>query len=485
MNRKNSPARAPGRSAWLQAAIAAATAGVMLALPAHSEVELEPRLGITAMWMDNVNLAQSPAPKQEEYIGQVTPGLRLEQSGRRVNTFLNYEAQALFYEKDGDRNEVFHQGDLGMNIEAVPDWFFLDLGGRYAQSIVDPTQPANRGNLFGVGNLVDTAAATITPSLQHAFGEVELSAAYTRGFVDYRGALDDGTAVPDQAEDSDNEEANLSLGMDDRNAPVTWQARYHWEQAEYDSLLPFEYERADGELGVRITRSLRLLGRGGAESDPRTLVAEGGLDESFWEAGFSWSRDERNELRLLVGERFFGTSYEALLRLSGRILSAQFGYDQEPTTQAQRFALRKPPTAMDPEPIPDPEFGRVEAEAYLSKRLSGQLGLTGRLTEIYLNVLSEQREYLRLAGTEDRLRSVDLSVSRRFGARTTGEIGANLLKADVREGGSYDEQAYRISVSRQVGQRTALFLAADHVERSGDLQDYDANWVSLGLQMTF
>jgi hypothetical protein len=28
-------------------------------------------------------------------------------------------------------------------------------------------------------------------------------------------------------------------------------------------------------------------------------------------------------------------------------------------------------------------------------------------------------------------------------------------------------------------------LAGYHLERSGDLQDYDSNWVSLGLQMTF
>ncbi len=485
MSHKNSPARVRVRSARLHLAIAAAIAGATAALPAHAELELVPRLGLTAMWMDNVDLAQPPTPKQEEYIGQVTPGLRLEQTGRRVNTFLDYEAQALFYEQNSDRNEIFHNGNLGLSIEAVPDWFFVDVGGRYAQSIVDPTQPVSRNNLFSVGNLVDTASGTITPSLQHTFGKVALGADYTRGFVDYRDTLDDSGATPGQAEDSDNEAANFSLGSSDRGATIRWLGRYRWERVEYDTVLPFEYERADGELDVRVTNSLRLIGRGGLESDPSEPVAQGGLDESFWEAGFSWSRDERNELRLLVGERFFGTSYEALLRLSGRIVSAEFGYNEDPTTQSQRFALRELPTAMDPEPVPDPSFGRIEPETYLSKQLYGQLGLKGRFTEITLRLTSEEREYLTLAGAEDRFREAELSASRRFGARTTGEIGASLVKADLREGSSYDEDLYRISLSREIGQRTALVLAGYHLERSGELQDYDANWVSLGLQMTF
>jgi uncharacterized protein (PEP-CTERM system associated) len=485
MNHRNNPVRARVRSTQLRVAIAAAIVGVAAALPAHAELEMTPRLGLTAVWMDNVDLAQSPTPKQEEYIGQITPGLHLEQSGQRVNTYLDYEAQALFYEKNSDRDEIFHHGDLGLSVEAVPDWFFVDVGGRYAQSIVDPAQPANRGNLFGVGNLIDTASATITPALRHTFGKVDLVADYTRGFVDYRDTLDDGAAIPAQAEDSDNEEANFSLGSSDRGAFVTWLARYRWERVEYDTVLPFEYERADGEIGLRVTNSLRLIGRGGVESDPTQLVATGGLEESFWDAGFSWSRDEGNELRLLVGERFFGTSYEALLRLSGRFLTAEFGYNQDPTTQSQRFALRELPTAMDPEPVADPVFGRVDAETFLSKRLYGELGLKGRFTEIRLLVTSEEREYVRLAGIEDRFRSVELSASRRFGARTTGEIGASVMKADLREGGSFDEDLYRISLSRELGQRTELVLAGYHLERSGDLQNYDSNWVSLGLQMTF
>ena len=118
----------------------------------------------------------------------------------------------MFYGKDSDRDEIFHHGDLGLSVEAVADWFFVDVGGRYAQSIVDPAQPANRNNLFGVGNLVDTASATITPALRHTFGKVDLLADYTRGFVDYRDTLDDGVALPAQTQDSDNEEANFSLG---------------------------------------------------------------------------------------------------------------------------------------------------------------------------------------------------------------------------------------------------------------------------------
>jgi uncharacterized protein (PEP-CTERM system associated) len=469
------------------AAVLAALATAAVCSPAAAETTFEPYFGLDLMWLDNINLAGPGETKEEEYIGQVAPGLRLSQKSQRLETYLDYRLQALFYEEDDDLNEVRHNAGLSADLTAIEDWLSVGVDGSYFQSLVDPQRPANSNNLFSVGNVSDTLAARITPRVQHRFGPVDLDASYSYGIVDYQ---DDSDTTQAQLDDSENEEAVGQLSSADQEALVTWLARYEYQHAEYDTSLPFEYERALGELGLRIVPGFRLIGRGGVESDPFDVLADGGLEESFWAAGFQFRRGERFELRVLGGERFFGTSWEALMRTKGRVLEFELGYEETPTTQNQRVAMRdvqEPDPALPVEPVPPDAafFGRATSETYLLKRASAQLAATGRLTRIGLDVSAEEREYVLLGGLEDKFRAGRVFVNRRFGARTVGEISASLVRGDVREGGEYRDSAYDLRLSREIGSSTTVSLTLHRLSRSGDLDEYDANWVSLGLLMTF
>ena len=472
----------------VSAAVVAALAGVVACGTAAAETTFQPYFGLDLTWLDNLNLAGPDETKQEEYVAQVTPGVRLKQQTRRLDLYLDYRLQALFYEDNSDLNDVLHNAGLGADITAVEDWFFVGFDGSYFQSLVDPERPANSGNLFNVGNTSDTAAGRITPELRHRFGGVLLDASYSLGIVDYRDTPE--TQQSTLLEDSRNEEGIAELSTADDDALVTWLAHYEYQHAEYDFSLPYEYERAFGEIGVRVARGLQLIGRGGAESDPFTVPANGGLEESFWEAGFQWGRGEGFELRVLGGERFFGTSWDALLRMKGRILEVELGYEEMPTTQTQRVAMRDvqaPDPALPVEPVP-PEaalFGRATSEIYLLKRAYGTLTAVGRLTRIGLDVSSEEREYIQLAGIKDEFRTGRLFVNRRFGSRTSTELSVRIVDSDLRDGNKYRDEIYDLEMSREIGVRTTASLAGHHLSRSGDLDEYDANWVSLGLQVNF
>lgn len=469
-----------------RAAVVAALAGAAVCGPAAAETTFQPYFGLDLMWLDNLNLAAPGQTKQEEYIAQVAPGLRLTQKTQRLDAYLDYRLQGLFYEEESDLNDVLHNASLSADLTAVEDWFFVGLDGSYFQSLVDPERPANAGNLFNVGNISDTAAGRITPELRHRFGGVLLDASYSLGIVDYRDDSDQSVLL----DDSRNEDGVAQLSTADQDAPVTWLARYEYQHAEYDVALPFEYERALAEIGVRIGSSLRLIGRGGEESDPFDVPANGGLEESFWAAGFEWRRGERFQLRVLGGERFFGTSWEALLRANGRVLQAEVSYEETPTTQTQQVAMRDvkaPDPALPVEPVPPDAslFGRTTSEVYLLKRAHAALTAVGRLTRIGLDATSEQREYVQLAGIEDEFRSGRFFVNRRFGSHTSAELSAGIVDADLRDGSQYRDETYDLTLSRELGSRTTVSLAGHHLSRSGDLEEYDANWVSLGLRMTF
>jgi uncharacterized protein (PEP-CTERM system associated) len=483
MKQKKTSAR---RSITVTGAVLVALAGAA-AMPAAAEATFEPSLGLDLMWLDNLNLASAEEAKQEEYIGQVTPGLRLTQTSRRFDAYLDYKLQALFYEKDSEQNDAFHNASVSADITAVEDWFFIGMDGSYFQSIVDPEQPVNTNNLFNVGNTSDTAAGRITPQLRHRFSSVQVDASYSLGWVDYR---DSGTSQQTLLDDSRNEDAVAQLSSADAEATVTWLARYDYQHAEYDVSLPFEFERAFGELGVRVAEGLRLIGRGGVESDPFSVPADGGLEESFWAGGFSYSRGQRLDLQVLVGERFFGTSYDAVLRSRGRVLQLEVGYSESPTTQTQRVAMRDvqtPDPALPVGPVApeDALFGRATSEVYLLKRAYAQLAATGRVTRVGLDVSAEKRKYVLLAGIEDEFRSGRLFLTREFGQRTSGEVSVGIVETDLRDGGSFRDQQYDLRLSREIGARTSVSLAGHHLRRGGDIDEYDANWVSIGMQMTF
>ncbi|MGQ0834931.1 MAG: TIGR03016 family PEP-CTERM system-associated outer membrane protein [Gammaproteobacteria bacterium] len=449
-----------------------------------AESRFSPRVSVSAVWTDNFLLVSPPEPKDEELIGQVRPGFEFVRDSPRLRAFVDYELQALYsaqYESDA---EVYHKGNLGVVLRAVPDWLSVDLAGVYQQSVVDPTQPHNVDNLFRVANTADTFSARVTPALHHAFRAIRLDAEYSYGVVEYKGI--DGTDPLDPSlAESTYQDASLSLGSSDAEAALTWSARYRAHRVDYDEFQTFEHERADAELGLRVARALWLIGRGGLESDPLESIRDGGLDDTFWQAGFAWRRSEQDEFRLLAGERFFGTSYEAVWRRVGRSVNWDVSYTEEPTTQAQELVLRETPDAEDVL-TPDRPFDRPGSDVYLLKRLAGRLGLSGRITEIALEVHSERREYIIASGIEDRIRGASVIVTRALGPRVRAELESGIDENELREGSEFDERYYSLKLSRRLGTRTSADLTIRRSERSGAIQaGYEVNWVVLGVQASF
>jgi hypothetical protein len=68
-------------------------------------------------------------------------------------------------------------------------------------------------------------------------------------------------------EDSTDQSASLSFGTWERGAQFSGRVFYDWERSEYETALPFEYERAGLDAGFRISRTLVFVGDFGRESD--------------------------------------------------------------------------------------------------------------------------------------------------------------------------------------------------------------------------
>ena len=453
---------------------------------ARADTHFEPHIGFDVTWTDNVELAGPGIPKRDELIGQLRPGIRLLHDGQNLTAYLDYELQAIYFQNQSD-SQVFHHGDLGVQYAVLPDWFFIDVGGSRNQTVVDPRQPINAGNMFQTGNLADSTSGQVSPILQHRFRAVELEASYTRGFLRYSRAntVAPTTPVNLTLDNSQNQSANFSLRSPDPDAPVTWDATYRHDKVDYDLAQTYEYDRAYAEVGFLVGRGFRLLAQGGRESDPRKNVSTGGLDEGSYKGGFEWRQGERNEVRALVGHRFFGRTYEGLWRYTGRVLDSQVSYNEGPTTQTQERVVRGITAPTDFPPGLDPNFSRATSDVYLSKLLNARIGLRGRVTDIFLSGNWERRDYLLLGDVQDKTTGANLLVSRRLGPQVTVEATVGYADSHLREGDAYQDKTYSLRMRRQIGNKTQLTLTGNRIERTGGTQPYTANWVLLGIEMNF
>jgi hypothetical protein len=489
----HSPAGGRARAVLAGASILGAWTAPALADPPDAGTvtygtTIVPHLGAAASWTDNILLAP-PGDTADAEIWQLLPGIYLKHDSQNFHITLDYEVQGYFYDGGEHGHQIFQNGNLFADTQLLPDWFFVDLGGNKAQGTVDPNVSPAVSALFPTGNLANETSASATPIIRHKFEYVQLDARYGWGFTRYQNI----GAVPYELPNTDNQDGSFRLSSIDQNARVTWDASYLRQTTTYTDVVEPRWldEDANADLGVLVAPGLRLLGQYGRESDLLTSVSAGGFGATSWSGGFDWTPDLLNEVKLMAGRRFFGNTYEALVKHQSRLLTLQVSYSEEPETFSNRFLPQGP--SNDLVVIPGvPQFQRLTSDAYLMKLLDARLALTGRLTEIGLDVFSSEQNYFTVNGIQsllpvaDQYRGASLYMTRHMGAQLQGMLSATFDHTDLREGAAsaYNDQHYTARLTDQVGLRTTVTLSLDHWVRTGS-QLFTVNMVTLSANMYF
>lgn len=450
-----------------------------------------PSIGIDGSWTNNIDLAPPGEPRDSGELWDAEPGFSLTHDSSREHAVLDYTMHALYFSEGG--HEILHTGSLLSTTQVMPDWFELDLSGQRTQGPVSAAVPYNLQYLFPVANLADFTTGLVKPLLKHTFGEVKVEASYTQG-------ISDSSSIAGQLSQqykSSERDADFTATSADRNQRLTWTVDYQRQRQDYQSPYDEEYlyEESRAELRLLVGSSLRLIARGGVESNPETGIGEGGLGSPLWAAGFDWSTGPRDDLSLLAGHRFYGSTYEALWRRQTRLLNLQVTYSEEPTSQEAQMmqgSLAGTPAVVVPG---TPIVTQLTPDVFLDKSLNAAATLTGRLTSIGVSINSDERSYFTngavipaaVALADDyRERSATLYASRRLGPLMSAALTATVGRVGLGEAqGTYDTYQYTASLTRMLGRRTSAYLRASQVQQFGTIAEYRATIVSLGFNMAF
>ena len=331
------------------------------------------------IYTDNIFL-DVEGEEQSDTVYTIRPELFLTTDGDRIKADIRYRPEAYFYRTNSDANGVFHVVDAIMTSALVRDRLFLDLSGANYQSIISPVGHFPTSNVPISTNRVDTRIFEVRPYWQQRVGSADLHAELS--YTD--------TKYDDEAFQSNNVgNGTFRLNNFRRQQGFAWGVSYDHTRSDYEFSSPWEYQRASANLGYWVTGTTRLFVEGGAETDPDNLL-EPNMDETFWEAGFQFTPNQRFNTEAAIGERYYGTSLRVSADYTMRRGSMSFDYNETPSTDAQLPTGRRPIEDTDDLDGALDEPGR--SDRFLRRRLDWSMNLELAKSDLTFHVFAEKRE---------------------------------------------------------------------------------------------
>jgi len=453
----------------------------------------EPRLEGAIQYANNTNLASSGGDSAAGI--ELAPGVYAAYNSGQFTGALDYSLIGRLWD-DGDLDDVTHALAANGRWNAIPELFFIGANASYGDTLIDSQGGGNYGNLgvFNSGNITEQATASIRPTLQKQFKDFEFRAAYSYGRVWYMDkgkgqAPSDPQFTSYARDDSQNQSADVSLGLIPGQRRYFGKAFYTWNRSEFDRSLPFEFERAGFDGGWELSRSLSFVGDVGKERALDESTTAGGLDSDFWSAGLLWSGANRSTLEGRYGERFFGSSYLIKIRHSARLLEFNASYAETPQVDTRRVSLDDfEPGELPPWLDPSLDLGAFNSEPFVGKNSRIGLSAKGSRTTLGLRVFDTQREYLNELIGDEHITGVAFIASRDLARNASVDFQASytdrqrdatnlVIGSPVQASHNYDTD-FTLRGNRDFGPQLIASLEAGYFTRSGS-NSYDGWWIGL------
>ncbi len=441
----------------------------------------EPEVTVAGTYTDNFALAPDGL-EESDFVTEARPSFSLEGEGNRFNADIDYQYQHFFFAENSDRDESYHNLSAVTNTGVIVDRLNLALNGAYGQTIIDPREPIPVSNVLVTGNLTDFWSADAQPTYTQPIGERHRAqASYSYGVVRYPDFdLSEGNNV----DSVDRQRYFVEFGTNPDEPGFEWSALARRIQADYEDFDTFKTDEVGVRVGVPLGRTLRLILRGGMESDVEEDPRGGGLDEEFWEAGAAWQPSARNRIEARVGERFFGTTYFAQWEMDGARLDANVTYQEAPTTLSieqlnpQRILVRNGSN-------PGFDIIALTNDVYVNKEGTAQLSWALARSEIVLTARDVRREYINTQ-EQDRESGAGLAWYWRLGARTQINAGAYAGRVEFRGTDVTDELTQAtLGAVRRLGERTLLGISLRYDQRRSNTVQQDNEYTEQAAMLTF
>ncbi|MEK6736127.1 MAG: TIGR03016 family PEP-CTERM system-associated outer membrane protein [Pseudomonadota bacterium] len=311
-----------------------------------AEWNLRPMLTVSETYTDNLRLGGvgggfggggfggfgRSAKKEGDFITQINPGFSLTGTGRRFKLDSNYMMNNLIFAENPDRSRIRHRLSANGTAELMRDLFFVDGSAAIFQQNTSLLGAQTTDNINLTGNRADMRVYSVSPYLRHRFQDFATTELrYTHGIVESSaGGL----------RNSQRDSYQFSLNSGDYFRILNWGLNYvhntiHIDGNNFRSGRTIEMERSAANLRYNITPRFGLTAVGGYERNSFISI-RGRSSSPFWTAGFVWAPDERTNISVRAGQRFFGPTFGGELDHRTRLTTWNARYSEDITTMNQQ-----------------------------------------------------------------------------------------------------------------------------------------------------
>jgi hypothetical protein len=450
----------------------------------------EPRLEFAAQYASNINLASSGG--DDAFGLELAPGAYAAYNSDRFTGAADYSLIGRLWD-DGSLDDITNALIANGRWTAVPELLFVNGAASYRDVVIDQAQGGNFGNLgvFNSGNIAEQATASVSPSLQKRLNDLQFEASYSYGRVWY---LDDGS---DQSsapitrfatQDSENQQARVSLGLVPDARKYAGRVFYSWDRSDFEDSIPYQFERAGFDGSLELSRTLSMVGDVGRESALDVNTSDGGLDSDFWSAGLRWSNSTRSSAELRYGERFFGTSYEARISHTARMLEFSASYVEAPAVETYQYNLN----AFEPGELPpgfDPDdLAQFNGQPFVGTNARVGVRAKGARTTIGVSAYDTDQDFLNPLVGDEQVTGVAVNATRVLAANADLEFVASYndrqrgettaIPGQVLVATRFYQTDLTFRANRAFGPRLTGSLEAGYFNNSGS-NDNDGWWLGL------
>lgn len=500
------------------------TALLSSALVSHglSAAEWQRAAGIFVSTIYSDNFCLDNSNKEHHVTSTLTPNLTMSAESARASLSLQAAAQVnnedeihLDCRPRRSRSRLLitpslrYTGDL----EVIDEWLTLESSAFSGTNRIDPFEAGD--NIDGRNNINITYQYGVGAMLQRRV----LKSADMRLRYRYSEQHNDEDLFGDNHQD----QVEFDIGTDRDNARFSTGVSTRYRKVYYDSTErspAFNNTLSSAELwtALQLTTSWEINALAGEEWNEFTSTAED-IDGSYWDAGLTWTPNERVEIGIGTGERFFGTTsrFHARYRHKRSELSANYAhtltFPSDLRAGIDGFASPLDPDPDDPvdptAPVDnsfDSGFGQLPGELPLARgnptfigdspiideRFTLRYRFTGRRST--LTVFASESQQLRLEDDgEATFTHFNTTFSRNLSARLAADIQLNWFENEGQGGnvGLFGEhsETFRIGpgVSRRVGVATIVALRHAYTRQRSDFSrnQYSENRITLSLNHIF
>src|SRR5579875_1451752 len=361
-----------------------------------------------------------PTPADPGLVTGIRPFVKAAWGGPRFSGMLDYTLSGYLYAGQGSNNQLAHDLNAQGTLAIVPQHFYLDGTAIYGRAIVNNALPSGAGTFFLNNNQANVARGTLSPWWTQDLGSIgTMTLRYTRGRVVYnrRGIPDQSSAVLTGIPNVTSNGVQFSL-VSPKYGTWGWDFEYSDQRLSPDSGQGIDFAIAKAGISRQVNPSLRLLADAGKENQFLPDGTYHHLGAYFWDAGFEWATT-RDEVKLLVGHRFYGRSGQFSWTHTAALLTATLSYVEQPTNLNQQLlgqnAGQIVVTPIGEQPLPS----LVERRAYLMKRATASADYQMPRGTLNVTVYDESRRYFMLDNQREKVANASVSWLYDLGPFTT------------------------------------------------------------------